>query len=478
MTISSRKNRRIFFLVITIAILFREVSAQTAAMSYFIIAGYALLGRAQAIQALALSWFFTTLNPGLAPQVPYLFVLRYLVLGAAAASVLFRSHFLFYFKPKSAMVKAVVFLSTFFVAHSVLFSPIISVSILKAVSWAIAMGTLFAAWAGLASEERNTLSHFLFKCLIAIMITSVPLLLVPQIGYLRNGSGFQGILSHPQAFGPAMALLGAWTASRLFVYKRPPWSYVALALTCMILVVLSEARTAGVAMVAGIGISFGLSPVIAKTPIRKMLPGLISRRGHIVIGMGLIGLIMAVPVLNQVADRFISKGTQASSIVAAYEVSRGALIDRMWENIRAQPFQGIGFGIASNPAYMDVERDPIFHLPVSASVEKGVMPLAVLEETGIFGFIAVTIWIWMLLRKSAYGGAGPLAVTTTALLMNMGESTLFSPGGMGLLSMVLIGWAGASGDPKKHLSRAVTYKENRGTRQSNPRGTALGAKTL
>jgi hypothetical protein len=423
-----------------------------------------LLGRAQAIQALALSWLFTMVNPGLAPQVPYLFALRYVVLAASAASVLFRSHFLFYFKPKTAMVKAVLFLSTFFIIHAFFYSPIISVSILKAVSWAAAMGTLFAAWGGLPSEERQELSHFLFKGLIGVMLASLPLLIFPQIGYLRNGSGFQGILNHPQAFGPAMSLLGAWTASRLFAYKRPPWPYIVLAGACLVLIVLSEARTAGVAMVAGFGAAVIVCPFIAQSSIRTMLPGLLSIRGHIVIGTVMLIYLLAGPMIHQAADRFISKGTGTTSIVSAYEISRGALMKRMWENIQKKPFQGIGFGIASIPAYMDIERDPIYNLPVSASVEKGVMPLAVLEEVGIFGFMAVAAWIWILLRRSAFGGVGPLTVTTTALIMNMGESTLFSPGGMGLVLLVLIGWAGVSENPERKRGILTAYGNSGGRR--------------
>ena len=50
----------------------------------------------------------------------------------------------------------------------------------------------------------------------------------------------------------------------------------------------------------------------------------------------------------------------------------------------------------------------------------------------------------MLMRRSARGGLVPVTVGLTALLMNMGEATLFSPGGMGLLSLILLGWAFAS----------------------------------
>ena len=117
----------------------------------------------------------------------------------------------------------------------------------------------------------------------------------------------------------------------------------------------------------------------------------------------------------------------------------------MWENIEAQPWRGIGFGLASDPATMVVDRDPILDLPTGATIEKGVMPIAVLEELGAFGFIAVMLWLWMLISRAARGGGmTALAVFYTALLLNMGESVLFSPGGMGLLFLILIGWAASA----------------------------------
>jgi len=160
----------------------------------------------------------------------------------------------------------------------------------------------------------------------------------------------------------------------------------------------------------------------------------------------MVGVVIAGAKLESVATNFIAKRNRsnATTLLTAYEDSRGFKIDEMWANITAKPLQGIGFGIASEPLMMEIERDPILDLPVSAAVEKGVMPVAVLEEVGLAGFVAVVLWVFMLMRRSARGGLAPVTVGLTALLMNMGEATLFSPGGMGLLSLILIGWAFAS----------------------------------
>src|SRR5690606_26196878 len=105
-------------------------------------------------------------------------------------------------------------------------------------------------------------------------------------------------------------------------------------------------------------------------------------------------------------------------------------------------WKGIGFGISSDPLDMKVQRDPVLGLPTGAVIEKGVLPLAVLEEVGIVGFFLVAGWLFMLLRRGAIRGGMPaVAVCITARLVNMGVSVLFSPGGLGLLVLLLIGWS-------------------------------------
>lgn len=431
-------------------VVMRIASTPTANLSFFLLAAYALFGRAQAIQALALSWLFTMFNPGIAAETTAVAVGRYAVLLAATASVFLRSwRFRNRIKVRPATL-ATLLLGLFFVVHSLLFSPMVDVSILKAVSWTLAMSTLIAAWAGLSVGDRDTVVQFIFGGLILVMLVSLPLLLLP-VGYLRNGTGFQGVLNHPQAFGPTMALLGAWAAGHLLGEKRPAWLQIALTGICLVLVVLSETRTAGLALLLGLGLAVLLTPGFAGVPIRVALPGLRSKRTFLVAALAIAGVVVAGAKLESAVTNFISKSgrAEAGTLLAAYEGSRGMLIERMWSNITAKPLQGIGFGVASDPLMMEIERDPVFGLPVGAPVEKGVLPVAVLEEVGVIGFFAVFLWVFMLMRRSARGGFVPVAVGLTALLMNMGETTLFSPGGMGMLSLILFGWAFASSQAKR-----------------------------
>lgn len=431
---------------VAVALILRIASEPTANLSYILIAAYAMFGRSQAIEALSLSWLFTMLSPGIAPEATAASVGRYAVMLGAVLSVLMRSRMLRRGMRVRPVVIVTLMLGGGFVVHSWIFSPLPDVSVLKAVSWTVAMSALVSAWAGLGADERERLAGMLFRGLVALMVLSLPLLALPQ-GYLVNGTGFQGVLNHPQAFGPTMALLGAWGASRMFSERQPPWSTVVLVGTCLAMVVLSEARTAGVAMVIGVGLAVLFAPTLSGRSLRVVLPGLRSTRIFVLAGLALVGLALAGAKLEGVVSHYISKSgrAEANTLGAAYEDSRGGKMDEMWANISEKPLQGIGFGIASDPAEMNIERDPVFGLPIGAAVEKGVLPLAVLEEVGLFGFIMVAAWMVILLRRGARGGMGPVTVGLTVLVLNMGESTLFSPGGFGMLSLVLIGWVFASG---------------------------------
>lgn len=438
------RRGHLWAVVLLAALTMRIASEATASLSYLVIAGYALLGRTQAIQALALSWLFSMLNPGLAPLASAAAVGRYAVLAAATLAILRPSIVPGRRKRSSSMVFATLLLGVFLVIHSFLFSPLVDVSVLKAVSWTVAMATLVAAWTGLAADERDSLVRQLFTGLTVLMVVSLPFLALP-VGYLRNGSGFQGVLNHPQVFGPTMALMGAWAASQLFGQKRPPWAAVVLVAASLVLVILSEARTGGLAMALGVAITVLVAPALAGRSIRTMLPGLRSPRVGVVTAVALAGMLVAGSMLSERLDAYISKRGGGSNLAQAYETSRGAQMERMLGNIQKMPLQGIGFGIASDAQSMAVQRDPVFDLPISATTEKGVLPLAVLEELGLFGFMFFAAWIWLLVRRSARGGIPALAVCLTALLINMGESTLFSPSGFGLLLLILLGWAFASG---------------------------------
>jgi hypothetical protein len=435
--VGSVNMSKLLVVYILAAIAMRVASGPTANASYIAIALFAFFGRTQAIQALTFSWVFTMLNTALVPEASMASLGRYLIIVCAAVSVGFRG----WASGQGGAVKKLsvltFLLGILLLAHSALFSAYVDVSVLKVLSWVIVTLTLLSAWQGLRIDERVRMYAQLQGGLVLLLLLSLPLLAVPAIGYAVNGTGFQGLLNQPQAFGPTIAVVGAMVGGRVMGDRTPRWRDIAMLLLALVLVVLSEARTAGLALVLGLLISALVSPQIAGVSRREMLPGLRSRRFQVIWVSALIAIFVAGPLFIDPIVTFLYKRSDQATLLGAADASRGPLVQRMMANIADKPLTGIGFGIASVPAQMVIDRDRTTGLPLSAQVEKGVMPVAVLEELGLLGGLAVFAWLWVVVKKGARAGASQFAVLITLLLVNLGESMYFSVGGMGMLLLVL-----------------------------------------
>lgn len=434
------------YLLLCVALAMR-VAPEGGNWSYVVLAVCALCGRADAIFALCLSWLFTMINPGLTAASDVGGTSRYFVISAAILCALFRGG-LFDFSNRNKYLLLITYIITvFLIFHSLIISSYPDVSILKTLSWGLTMAALIALWLGLSAEQRDYAARLLFAFLTFILVVSIPLLVLPT-GYLVNGSGFQGVLNHPQAFGAAMALLGAWSAARALAQPVPQWRMIGLSVSALVFVFLSEARTAGLAVVAGVGVALSLLPIATGKKAAHVAPGISHGRIRLVVLAGLLTApLVASVVLSSMTQFWIKSGkAESADLIGSYQDSRGFLIDAMLANIRDYPLQGIGFGIASDPYGMIVDRDPTFGLPVGALIEKGVAPLAVLEEIGVFGALLTTAWILFIFRQSFVGGLAPTAVLLTALFLNLGENTFFSAGGFGLLPMIMFAWIYSSGE--------------------------------
>jgi O-antigen ligase len=331
-------------------------------------------------------------------------------------------------------------LGIFVIVHSLFVSSVPDVSILKGVLWVVVAATLIAAWGGLAEEDRSRLEAEVIAGLGGILIASLPLL-PTDLGYLRNGSGFQGVLNHPQAFGLAMAVLGAWLGARVLERERPTLLDAIVLGIAMVSVILSESRTAGAALVGGTMVAvLGVAIATRRRPT-SVAPALASSRAQLVILLAVAGLVIVGPELAARLQAYVSKRSDERTMFEAYDSSRGHLVRSMWDNILEHPIEGIGFGIASDVGSMEVLRDEVTRLPTGASIEKGVMPLAVLEELGILGALFTGAWLIACFSRAFAGGLVPVAVMCTVLGTNLGESTLFSPSGMGMLILIALAWS-------------------------------------
>jgi hypothetical protein len=315
------------------------------------------------------------------------------------------------------------------------FAPLVSylpvVSMFKAFSFAVGVGTVLVAFYRTGHLRHYWLCWF-YTLAIFILFGSV-LAYLAGTGYGRNGVGFQGILGHPQTYGPVMAPLTALFTGLLLFERNRSWLIVAGAVLGWLGMFASLSRTSLLAVI----LSFCIVAVVAlfKETWRPSITGLLLRPVTLLIAFVLVFFVaFQWTEVQQGAVEFLLKDDNIDgSVAGALEASRGGLIERSMENFRTAPITGIGFGVPSDPGLTRIEIGA-FGLPVGASVEKGFMPSAVLEETGVIGAALVIILLAMLLWPVVARGSITLFwMVLSCLLINLGEMVFFSVGGMGFL---------------------------------------------
>lgn len=409
----------------------------TAEFSFLILAIYAFQGNRQVIKALIFTWLLIALNKALVPGLASGMLGRYLVIFASFASIMLRIDF--NLKKIDSLLFLTVFLGVFFGIHAIFISPIPDVSILKAINWTLTIFTLYMAWSNLNLAQHEYMQRWILGFLLTVAILSIPTYFFPEVAFRRSGTGFQGIINHPQIFGPVMAIVGALILGKLLIEKRPSWGHLFLFFSIFILIILTESRTALVALVIGTILAIFYISLISKYGVRAYIPAVKSKRAFL-IGILIIIFLVLDSLLFNFVDYFITKSFQADvdGLFDAFSTSRAVLYEPMIANIKENPLSGIGFGIASDYSSMEIARDPILGLPLGAPVEKGVTPIMILEEVGIIGFIIFFIWLLFILSRSLKKGIGPFLVLLTLLLANLSEATLFSPGGAGLFQLIIL----------------------------------------
>lgn len=427
---------KVFITITVLVVALRLISPITADLSFLVLAVYAALGGKNTIYSFILCWFLTLINPILAADTNIGMVGRYLVIIAGYSRV-----FIDIFLKKNTNINQYIFITSliaiFIMFHSVFFSNYFLVSFLKILSWILVFNTLFGCWNGLQEEERNEVFNNLVNFLKAILILSIPFLIYPSIGFAKNGTGFQGLLNHPQAFGPTISILGIIVGGKILSSKEIKITDFLVFSLCLVFVILSEARTAGLGLALGLLFGMFLNPIFNKMSFFESNP--IFKNFWMYMYFFILiffGYIFSNLYINKLQD-YLFKRTDSSSLFDAAESSRGSLVENMLINIENNPFTGIGFGMASNPDYMKIEVDPFFNIPISAVIEKGVLPIAVLEELGFVLGILVFFWFILSFYRSAQVDVQKLCIVICIVCLNLGEYMFFSVGGMGMLMLIL-----------------------------------------
>ena len=262
-------------------------------------------------------------------------------------------------------------------------------------------------------------------------------------GFLKNGRGFEGAFDHPQTQGVVMGIAAAFFLGRyLFAVAGAKFEGV-MGVLCLVAVYFSESRTGMFAA----ALSGGISVILLWLRHRERLASTrIFQHTLMALPVLVLGSMFLPGQVGLMMKEFIAKDEDSSAmgVVSAFAESRQELMDRSLENFRENPMLGIGFG-APNSEFTKIQT--LFGIPLSASVEKGFIMTALLEEIGIVGTLGFCILLVTLVAfQLGYGRATLLWPMLAGFAMNFGEAMFFSIGGMGLLVWMMIG-LGCMSDP-------------------------------
>lgn len=455
-------------LVVIVAL--RVVPGPQKILAYVLTTAYALLGRSQAIMALVMLWLCNMFTHafGFPPGAAAIF--RHLTTFSAAISVLL----IHVSAPPRSRTPLLLGwtggLSALLVVHSLFASTMPDVSALKAISFALTVQLLLTAWSSLTPSQRSMTEKQLFGIFYCLAVLSTPLVAMGA-GYVR-ARGFQGLLEHPQAFGPLMAIVAIWLFATWLTDRRMRFSLKIVLALSLAWIYFSKARIGAVIFLVGLFIAIISGPVTAMLNQSARVPRILKARLALIVACVCLTAVAAGPALVPAVRQFIAKEGKSTEIVDAAWESRGFVVELMQENIRARPVTGIGLGVASSPErYSALVRDPVFGLVIQAAVEKGVLPVAMVEELGWPLALLYAPWFVALLVLSVRAGPRYAGVCAGALVNNLSEAMFFSPGGGGLIVLILVTMA-ATAPPAREdpiVSRPTASKG-----RARTAGTALG----
>ena len=242
---------------------------------------------------------------------------------------------------------------------------------------------------------------------------------------------FCGMMCHSQWLSPFLAVsILLIICDMLFVEKKIRYPHVITIILMLPLLYMTRSRVAIVTFTAGIFL------VNIYTITKLQLAPRIKR--FVRVGMAILSVVIVVGGVasefrHQTISRWLRKTDDVASdkrgITEAVTDSRRGLIEECLFDFRRNPLFGSGFQV-------DILSQDIWQrssgLVLSAPIEKGVLPVMVLGETGIVGevfFVFFLISFYITCEKRHLF----VTITMFAILFisNLGEATFFSPGGLG-----------------------------------------------
>lgn len=393
----------------------------------------ALFGPVQAVQALTVATLVAYGNPLIIKASPAEGVLLRLVLLAAIVRLVptMRSSDL-------RLVWPVWLFSIIEAFSSIQESPAVVISLMKVAELFCGVTAVLIAYNHVRPSQLAGLHRWLITLGLTVIALSGLTLLRPQIA-LGGDGGLQGLLNQPQALGIFMAPFAAWAIAGVLLMKRRSTRLeLWIGLLIGALIILSKARTAGFGAAVGVMVVM-MSRILGHRRVGQAKLGkpiLIA-----VLTCGVLGVLAATTgQVSKVFTDYAYKGSlgQAQNLNQAFYASRGGGALGEWNDFLQKPLLGNGFGVYPDgefPAgvtYFD-------GIPISAPIEKGFLPTAILQEGGVLGAGLLTLVI-VLLSRRAWRNTDLRwrAMFAACLAINAGECVFMSPGGIGMFDWLLL----------------------------------------
>ncbi len=250
---------------------------------------------------------------------------------------------------------------------------------------------------------------------------------------------FCGVTMHSQFLAPFLACISGWVCCDMILVEHRVVPLHFLLLACIpFLLFLTRSRAGTLAYIVSWMIILGYSAqhTHSSLQLRKRIKRLLWIS---------VSCLLTVAIVseskNQAISKLVRKTNQIEGDVRSFSeavtASRQGLISRCLYEFMRNPILGSGFQVQEE--HRELYEKGMLSL-YSAPIEKGILPLMVLGETGIVGELAFSAFLFTFIGtclKRRYVATSTLFVVFFST--NMAEASFFAPsGGGGVMWLVTV----------------------------------------
>jgi hypothetical protein len=431
--------------LLIIALLLVNKGGIAGTSAFFAVLAVAVLQSPEwAYKAMTLAFFGLCCNQWYVPKTPLWTVARFIL----PMLILLR------FSLDLSRMNASLFRYRFFIMHlgfiaiaamlTSLTGYFVHISLLKLFNYTVVTTAIFAGIEVMRQRRSDLCEWYMTLIVVAVVLglASFPLGIAYNAKALvREGaiSYFNGPFYHSNTLGPFAAMMSLYVMCvYLFGPYRNRWICGPLLLVLIYFMRASQSRTSFAALAVSMMVLIGL--VFVLTRRRHLALRLNTHRSSLVAAAfaGFIA-VMAVDLgtggkLTNSVTKFVNKGGKSESVdLDQVLYSRMGRIHMSLENFRSSPLIGIGFEVGTDEYFK--ANATLFNAPV----EKGFLPTAILEQSGVIGTAMFVAWLltltsFLMSRVNVPG----LVLLCGFLTVNCGEVMFFGVAGHGGFGWLLM----------------------------------------